>query len=287
MSKNFINTILSYRLIGYSAQLSEIEEHDYSEKELELLRNGNKDYELDPKDYDYQEFLEFLNCDEIKFGEFDVDCFKIISYFDDVDIIEYLKKSIIEFKQKHKYGTTKQFFQKDYRFKNIVKNIKEIGSFISGATPTFFSFNKDGCTNFGIWRNYLVYYYQQKIFFFDKKYVDHSEIEIHFKHILKVLERDVKYLKKHNKEFYEEVEVADEITENKLSVPQIIKILDKLNIRASMNEKNGLTDFQTTQLLADIFGRTEKSIRNNFVNQTHTSTAENYISELKNLKAKR
>jgi len=79
---------------------------------------------------------------------------------------------------------------------------------------------------------------------------------------------------------------TDEKTQNKYSIPQIIKILDKLNIKGMMGEK-GFTDFQTVQLLADIFGRSEKSIRNNFDSDTHKNTAETYISELKNLKAKR
>lgn len=81
-------------------------------------------------------------------------------------------------------------------------------------------------------------------------------------------------------------EDTDEETQNKFNIPQIIKILDKLNIKGMMQEK-GFTDFQTVQLLADIFERSEKSIRNNFDNQLHTTTAENYISDLKKLTAKR
>jgi hypothetical protein len=81
-------------------------------------------------------------------------------------------------------------------------------------------------------------------------------------------------------------EDTDEKTQNKFSVPQIIKILDKLNIKGYMQEK-GFTDFQTVQLLADIFERSEKTIRNNFDNKNHITTAENYISDLKKLTAKR
>lgn len=54
-----------------------------------------------------------------------------------------------------------------------------------------------------------------------------------------------------------------------------------------MMGKNGFTDFQTVQLLADIFGRSEKSIRNNFASNKHDKLAENYKSELIKLKAKR
>lgn len=79
---------------------------------------------------------------------------------------------------------------------------------------------------------------------------------------------------------------TDGLQPEKFTVPQKIKILDKLNIKGMMAEK-GYTDFQTVQLLADIFGRTEKSIRNNFDNQNHTDTAEKYIADLKELKAKR
>ena len=79
---------------------------------------------------------------------------------------------------------------------------------------------------------------------------------------------------------------SEEKIENKFTVPQIIKILDKLNIKGMMG-KNGFTDFQTVQLLADIFGRSEKSIRNNFASNKHDKLAENYKSELIKLKAKR
>ncbi|MPS73328.1 MAG: hypothetical protein E2590_09295 [Chryseobacterium sp.] len=106
-----------------------------------------------------------------------------------------------------------------------------------------------------------------------------DEIEMRIRHFTKQQIEHKNSIENNSKD-------ADEKTQNKYSVPQIIKILDKLNIKGMMGEK-GFTDFQTIQLLADIFGRTEKSIRNNFDNQNHTTTAENYISELKNLKAKR
>lgn len=70
----------------------------------------------------------------------------------------------------------------------------------------------------------------------------------------------------------------------KFSLPQKIKILDELNIKGLLQNK-GFTTFQTEQLLSDLFDKTDKTIRNGFSNQSHLKTAQDYINNLKNLKA--
>ena len=100
------------------------------------------------------------------------------------------------------------------------------------------------------------------------------------------------FFKKEQKELFdddttERNEEEEEIRPNKnLSIPQKIKILDELNFRGMMQDR-GFTDFQTIQFLADVFDRSEKTIRNNLQSKLHSIAANSYIQNLKQVKAKR
>ncbi|WP_312421868.1 hypothetical protein [Epilithonimonas sp.] len=82
-------------------------------------------------------------------------------------------------------------------------------------------------------------------------------------------------------------EYTDEITQNKYSVPQKIKILDMLNIKGWLMDKHNFTTFQIEELLSDLFDRTDKTIRNSFSDSKHENTAQQYLEGLKKVKAKR
>ena len=82
-------------------------------------------------------------------------------------------------------------------------------------------------------------------------------------------------------------EYTDEKTQNKYSVPQKIKILDMLNIKGWLMDKHNFTTFQIEELLSDLFDRTDKTIRNSFSDSKHENTAQQYLEELKKVKAKR
>lgn len=79
---------------------------------------------------------------------------------------------------------------------------------------------------------------------------------------------------------------TDEPIPSTLTVPKKIKILDELNIKGWLQEKN-YTVFQIEKLLSDLFDRTDKTIREGFSNQNHKTTAENYLANLKTIRAKR
>ena len=125
----------------------------------------------------------------------------------------------------------------------------------------------------------LVY---QHIYIFDDMFKDENFIYDYMESLLQFIE----IFNPEEENVIQKNQESEEKIENKFTVPQIIKILDKLNIKGMM-ANNGFTDFQTVQLLADIFGRSEKSIRNNFASNKHDKLAENYKSELIKLKAKR
>jgi hypothetical protein len=79
---------------------------------------------------------------------------------------------------------------------------------------------------------------------------------------------------------------SEEKTEKKFTVPQKIKILDKLNIKGWLQGK-GYTNYQIEILLSNLFDRTDKTIRDGFSNNKHEKSANEYLEELKNLKANR
>lgn len=84
-----------------------------------------------------------------------------------------------------------------------------------------------------------------------------------------------------------ETQDIDEKTDIKYSVPQKIKILDMLNIKGWLMEKHNFTIFQIEELLSDLFDRTDKTIRSSFSDSKHENTAQQYLEELKKIKAKR
>ncbi len=75
-------------------------------------------------------------------------------------------------------------------------------------------------------------------------------------------------------------------TKTSLTVPQKIKILDQINLKGYLQGK-GFTIFQIEKLVSDLLDRSDKTVRDNFNNPKNTAFAENYITELKNLKANR
>lgn len=101
----------------------------------------------------------------------------------------------------------------------------------------------------------------------------------------------VKGIENRFKQFEETIEkiknpLEQKAKANSLSVPQKVKILDELNIKGWLQGKN-YTTFQIEQLLSDLFEKTDKTIRSAFSNSNHKKIAENYLEDLKKLKAKR
>ncbi|MFX1645085.1 hypothetical protein MPN29_01040 [Riemerella anatipestifer] len=84
----------------------------------------------------------------------------------------------------------------------------------------------------------------------------------------------------------EEQLTTTEEHEKTLTNPQKIKILDTLNIRGWLQDKD-LTIFQIEILLSDLFGISTRSVRKDTSSDIHSDFAENYIKELKQKKAKR
>lgn len=268
----------------------------FSDFKINIEKNG---------DHDYNYFLDFLNSLKTKFENYNLTRYVVVSYFTEAEIINYLQKSFSDFKKKYNYASPSDYFAKDEDFKFLANQIENINYYIVGNSPFRKSFRPlDKFTDYGVYKNHLVYYYEKTLYFFDLEYMNSDKIDIHFKHFSKIFDRENENsLRRHTKGYKgdglekriikglisDEIDTVgemDEKTSNKFTVPQIIKILDQLNIKGIMGDK-GFTDFQTVQLLADIFGRSEKSIRNNFLSKIHTTTANNYISDLKKIIARR
>ena len=125
----------------------------------------------------------------------------------------------------------------------------------------------------------LVY---QHIYIFDDMFKDENFIYDYMESLLQFIEifnPEEEYAIQKNQE-------SEEKTENKFTVPQKIKILDKLNIKGWLQGK-GYTNYQIEILLSNLFDRTDKTIRDGFSNNKHEKSANEYLEELKNLKANR
>ncbi|QZO84367.1 hypothetical protein [Riemerella anatipestifer] len=84
----------------------------------------------------------------------------------------------------------------------------------------------------------------------------------------------------------EEQHTTGEDHEKTFTNPQKIKILDTLNIRGWLQDKD-LTIFQIEILLSDLFGISTRSVRKAMSSDIHSDFAENYLKELEQIKAKR
>ena len=270
---------------------------------INIRKNGN---------HDYSYFLDFINSTENKFDNFNLTKYVVVSYFTEDEIITYLQNSFRKFKEKYIYATTSDYFGKNEDFKFLASRIKEIDYYILGNNlyQDSYSFRaKDKFNDYGTYKNHLVYYYNKTFYFFALKYFDSDNIDMHFKHMNKIFDRERENLQRRltknfkgdglEKRITAEIEselskmdvpnlldITDESIAKTLSVPQKIKILDELNIKGWLQEK-GFTIFQIEQLLSDLFDRTDKTIRDSFSNNKHEDSSKDYLVTLKALKAKR
>lgn len=122
----------------------------------------------------------------------------------------------------------------------------------------------------------------------EKNFLDDYEVtfdEIKFKNFEYSVNKILNFISE-NKILNNNTTEIDEAQPKKYSTPEKIKVLDKLNVKGWLQEK-GFSVFQIEALLSDLFDVTDKTIRNGFSNNKHDKTAENIISELRELKADR
>ncbi|WP_241310530.1 hypothetical protein [Chryseobacterium arthrosphaerae] len=203
-----------------------------SDFEISIGKNGN---------HDYNYFLDYINSTENKFDNNNLIKYVIISYFTEDNVIKYLQESFKNFKKKYIYATIHNYFEKNDNFKFLASRIKEIDYYILGNNPyQDFWGSKDKFNDYGTYKNHLVYYYNKTFYFFDLKYFDSDNIDMHFKHMNKIFDRDSENLLRRNTTGYKgdglEKRVTSEIESQlsnssdieKITVPQKIKIKGSL-----------------------------------------------------------
>ncbi|MCQ9638111.1 hypothetical protein MP478_01820 [Chryseobacterium sp. WG14] len=201
---------------------------------INIGKNGN---------HDYNYFLDYINSTENKFDNANLIKYVIVSYFTEDEIITYLQNSFKSFKEKYIYATIYDYFKKNDDFKFLSSRIKEIDYYILGNNlyQDSYSFRpKDKFDNYGTYKNHLVYYYNKTFYFFDLKYFDSDNIDMHFKHMNKIFDRDrEKLLRRHTtgykgdgleKKITSEIEsqLSKSTNVEKITVPQKIKIKGSL-----------------------------------------------------------
>lgn len=205
-----------------------------SDFEIIITKNGN---------HDYNYFLNYINSLENKFDNNNLIKYIIVSYFTEDDVINYLQNSFKNFKEKYIYGTISDYFKKDENFNFFSSRLTEIDYHILGNNlyEDFYSFGpKDKFDECGTYKNHLVYYYDKTFYFFDLKYFDSDNIDMHFKHMNKIFNRDREnFLRQHTtgykgdgleKKITSEIQsqLSKSINNGIIAVPQKIKIKGSL-----------------------------------------------------------
>ncbi|MEJ5102770.1 hypothetical protein [Chryseobacterium sp. MYb328] len=191
--------------------------------------------------HNYNYFLDYINSIENKFNNYNLTKYVIVSYFTESEIITCLKNSFKNFKEKYIYATINDYFEKNDDFKFLASRIKEIDYYILGNNRYQVSYRpKDKFDNYGTHKNHLVYYYNKTFYFFDLKYFDSDNIDMHFKHMNRIFDRDREKLLRSLTNGYKgdglEKKITSEIGSqlpkptngDKIVVPQKIKIKGSL-----------------------------------------------------------
>jgi hypothetical protein len=205
-----------------------------SDFEINIAKNGN---------HDYNYFLNYINSAKNKFDSDNLIKYVIVSYFTEEEIIEYLQYSFKNFKEKYLYATIYDYFVKNDDFKFLASQIKKIDYYILGNNlfQDSYSFRpKDKFDNYGIYKNHLVYYYDKTFYFFDLKYFDSDNIDMHFKHMNKIFDRESENLSRRHTIDYKgdglEKRITSEIKSQLSKSINIEKIsaLQKIKIKGSL-----------------------------------------------------
>jgi|GEM_PF-6507845 len=205
-----------------------------SDFEINIAKNGN---------HDYNYFLNYINSAKNKFDSDNLIKYVIVSYFTEEEIIEYLQYSFKNFKEKYIYATIYDYFVKNDDFKFLASQIKKIDYYILGNNlfQDSYSFRpKDKFDNYGIYKNHLVYYYDKTFYFFALKYFDSDNIEMHFKHMNKIFDRESENLSRRHTIDYKgdglEKRITSEIKSQLSKSINIEKIsaLQKIKIKGSL-----------------------------------------------------
>jgi len=203
-----------------------------SDFEINIAKNGN---------HDYSYFLDYINSIENKLDNDNLIKYVIVSYFTEEEVIEYLKYSFKNFKEKYIYATISDYFEKNDDFKFLAERIKQIDYYILGNNlyQRYYS-PKDKFDDYGTYKNHLVYYYVKTLYFFDLKYFDSDNIDMHFKHMNRIFDRNREKLLQHHTTDYKgdslEKKITSEISSDlsksinaeEIVVPQKIKIKGSL-----------------------------------------------------------
>ncbi|CEJ72098.1 hypothetical protein BN1195_04455 [Chryseobacterium oranimense G311] len=204
----------------------------FSGFEINIGKNGN---------HDYNYFLDYINSTGNKFDNNNLIKYVIVSYFTEDDAIKYLQYSFKNFKEKYIYATIHNYFEKNDDFQFLASRIKEIDYYILGNNPyQDFWGSKDKFNDYGTYKNHLVYYYNKTFYFFDLKYFDSDNIDMHFKHMNRIFDRDREKLLRHHTSRYKgdglerkitskiESQLSNSSNIEKITVPQKIKIKGSL-----------------------------------------------------------
>lgn len=203
-----------------------------SDFEINIAKNGN---------HDYNYFLDYINSVANKFDNDNLTKYTVVSYFTESEIITYLQNSFKNFKKKYTYSTVYNYFEKSDDFKFLASQMKEIDYYILGDN-LFQEYYRpiDKFDNYGTYKNHLVYYYRKTFYFFDLKYFDSDNIDMHFKHMNKIFDRKSENVSRRSVVNYKgdglERRITAEIdsqlskfnNDEKISTPQKIKIKGSL-----------------------------------------------------------
>ncbi|MDQ0065142.1 hypothetical protein [Chryseobacterium lathyri] len=202
-----------------------------SDFEINITKNGN---------HDYNYFLNYINSLENKFDNNNLIKYIIVSYFTEDDVINYLQNSFKNFKEKYIYATISDYFKKDENFNFFASRLTEIDYHILGNNlyEDFYSFRpKDKFDECGTYKNHLVYYYDKTFYFFESKYFDSDNIDMHFKHMNKIFNRDRENLLRHNTTGHKGDGLEKKLTtkiESLSSKPMNISAPQKIKIKGSL-----------------------------------------------------
>lgn len=226
------NLLLHNKFSDFINEVEVFKANSLSHFEINIAKNGN---------HDYNYFLDYINSAENKFDNDNLIKYIIVSYFTEKEIIEYLQYSFKNFKEKYIYATIHDYFEKNDDHKSLAHQIKQIDYYILGNNPYQRYYRPtDNFDEYGTYKNHLVYYYGKILYFFDLKYFDSDNIDMHFKHMSKIFDRDREKLLRRQTMGYKgdglEKKITSEIESQlsnssdieKISVPQKIKIKGSL-----------------------------------------------------------
>ncbi|HCM34032.1 hypothetical protein [Chryseobacterium sp.] len=226
------NLISQNKLSDFINEVEVFKADTLSDFEINIGKNGK---------HDYNYFLDYINSSKSKFDNNNLTKYTIVSYFTEDEIITYLQNSFKNFKEKYIYATLHNYFEKNDDFQFLASRIKEIDYYILGNNLYQDSYRpKDKFDEYGIYKNHLVYYYNKTFYFFDLKYFDSDNIDMHFKHINKIFDRDSENLLRRHTTGYKgdglekkitseiESQLSKPINVEKIVVPQKIKIKGSL-----------------------------------------------------------